>query len=129
MRRRLSAAQVSWEGGLSVRVKRQVIEPPKHIRLSSTTRSHDEREATSEIRVIRIAAEAEFDAAEIGVVHLGVEADMHRHEMDVAPGALHRVRCAKEAVPLSATSVSIAATVSSEARAKSRTERARRCGE
>ena len=36
---------------------------------------------------------------------------------------------AKPAVPLSAISVSIAATISSEARAKSRTERASTCGE
>lgn len=49
----------------------------------------------SKIRPARIAAEAKLHAAEMGEIGLDVQADMHRHEMNVAPSPLHRMRCGK----------------------------------
>ena len=45
-----------------------------------------------EERLVLIARHAQFGAAEMGEVLLGIEAHMHRGEMNVAPGALNRMR-------------------------------------
>jgi len=79
-----------------------------------------------EERLVRIARHAQFGAAEMGEVLLGIEAHMHRGEMNVAPGRAELdARQRRRPVPLMAMSVSMAATHSSLARERSRIERAR----
>src|SRR6185437_15278795 len=46
----------------------------------------------SEIRQVRVLGQAQLEPAEMRVGILGAEADMHRREMDVTPGALDRMR-------------------------------------
>ena len=49
-----------------------------------------------EERLVRIARQAQFAAAEMGEGQLGIKAHMHRSEMDVAPGALDRMRSGED---------------------------------
>ena len=42
-----------------------------------------------------IARQAEFDPAEVRKILLGIKRDMHRRKVNIAPGALNRMRRGK----------------------------------
>jgi hypothetical protein len=58
------------------------------------TRATDEllSASPSEKRLARHVGNTKFMAAEVGIIVIGIEADMHGCKMDIAPHTLHRVR-------------------------------------